>query len=91
MYLHCVTPSKICKFIDKLPSKDSSGYYNISNNFLKRIELAIILPLTKIFKLSLTTGKFPEKMKLSEVIPLFKGSQRPNGKLYTNIPTNYCL
>ena len=63
---------EVHKFIDKLPSKTSSGYDCISNKFLKGIKLAIIVPLTKIFNLSITTGKFPENMKLFEVIPLFK-------------------
>ena len=72
MYLHPITPSEIHKFIDKLPAKNSSGYDGISNQFLKGIKLAIITPLAKIFNLSLSTGEFPENMKLSEVIPLFK-------------------
>ena len=72
MYLQPITPSEIQRFIDKLPSKNSSGYNGISNKFLKGIKFAITVPLTKIFNLSISTGEFPENMKLSEVIPLFK-------------------
>ena len=72
LYIQRVTPSEIRKFIENLPSKNSSGYDGISNNLLKGIKFAIIAPLTKIFNLSVSTGEFPENMKLSEVIPLFK-------------------
>ena len=72
MYLHPITPSEILRHIDQLPSKNSSGYDSISNRFLKSIKHAITTPLTKIFNLSISTGEFPENMKLAEVIPLFK-------------------
>ena len=72
MYLQPITPIEIHKFIDKLPSKTSSGYDGISNKLLKGIKFTIIAPLTKVFNLSISTGKFPENMKLSEVILLFK-------------------
>ena len=82
MYLHPITPTEILRHIDRLPSKNSSGYDGISNKFLKSIKHAIKIPLTKIFNLSISTGEFPESMKLAEVIPLFK-----NGAL--DIMENY--
>ena len=33
---------------------------------------AILSPLTNLINCSLTSGKFPDKWKLSEVIPLYK-------------------
>ena len=72
MYLHPITPTKILRYINRLPSKNSSGYNGISNYFLKSIKHAITIPQAKIFNLSISTGEFPENMKLAEVIPLFK-------------------
>ena len=72
LYLHPITPTEILRHINRLPSKNSSGYDGISNRFLKSVKHAIITPLTKIFNLSISTGEFPENMKLAEVIPLFK-------------------
>ena len=81
MYLNCITPSEIKIYREKLPAKNSSGYDNISNNFLKQVKYAIIEPLMHIFNLSLSTGEFPDEMKLSEVIPLFKkGARNSNDK-----------
>ena len=72
LYLHQITPSEIKRYIDKLPSKNSSGYDNISNKLLKQIKYTILKPLTHIFNLSIVSGVFPANMKLSEVIPLYK-------------------
>ena len=67
-----ITTSEINKHIDKLPSKNSSGYDMISNILLKRIKTSIVKPLSIIFNLSLVTGQFPENMKIAEVLSLFK-------------------
>ena len=90
MYLHPITPTEILRYINRLPSKNSSGYDGISNHFLKSIKHAITTPLAKIFNLSISTGEFPENMKLAEVIPLFKkgaldimGNYRPISLLIT--------
>ena len=82
MYLHYISSKEIEKHINKLPSKDSSGYDNISNNLLKKIKHAVLKPLTHIFNLSLTSGEFPENIKLSEIIPLYKkGGKESRDKL----------
>ena len=82
MYLHPISSIEIKNFIKKLPSKNSSGHDNISNNFLKKISDAIITPLQHIFNLSLSSGEFPQEIKLSEVIPLFKKGARDQMENY---------
>ena len=72
IYLNPITPTEIKQLINKLPAKDSSGYDNISNNLLKHIKESVIKPLTYIFNLSLSSGVFPDNMKLAEIIPLYK-------------------
>ena len=72
MYFHPITNTEIKSLIKKLPPKNSSGHDNIGNTLLKKISDAIIKPLHHIFNLSLSSGEFPEDMKLAEVIPLFK-------------------
>ena len=58
LFLEGITTTEISKHINKLPSKDSSGYDMISNNLLKKIKTSIIKPLSVIFNLSLGTGQF---------------------------------
>ena len=72
LFLEGISTTEISKHIDKLPSKNSSGYDMISNILLKRIKTSIIKPLSIIFNLSLVSGQFPENMKIAEVLPLFK-------------------
>ena len=56
-----------------LPSKTSFGYDKISNIMLKSIIPAISTPLSIVFNQSISTGKFPQKMKQAEVVLLYKG------------------
>ena len=85
MYLHPITPTEILRYIDRLPSKNSSGHDSISNIFLKAIKHSIKIPLTQIFNLSISTGVFPENMKIAEVIPLFKKGALDNMENYRPI------
>ena len=61
--------------ISKLPNKKSSGYDNVDNVILKQIKECISPVLAKIFNLSMLEGKFPDKMKLAEVVPLHKSKE----------------
>ena len=59
--------------ITKLSNKSSSGYDRISNKLLKLLSSSIAYLLSIIFNQSISDGIFPDKMKLAEVIPLYKG------------------
>jgi len=55
-----------------LKCKDSYGNDEISSRILKISAAYVISPLTYIFNKVLSTGIFPERLKFSEVRPLFK-------------------
>ena len=74
--------NEIKKLINNLQNKHSSGYDNITNVILKRLQNSILTPLEIIFNKSLQTGKFPQKMKSADIFPLYKGKER-------NLCTNY--
>ena len=59
-----------------LANKTSSGYDGISNNFLKEIKDSILTALTKICNKSLSTGVFPDLMKVAYVTPLHKAKEK---------------
>ena len=59
--------------MDPKKSKDMDG---VSLDLLKFIDNAIIKPLAHIFNLSLKTGVFPEKLKVSRVVPIFKAGDK---------------
>ena len=72
MVLFPTSHREVDKLIASLPSKTSSGHDDISNILLKSLQTSLSYPLTIIMNQSLETGVFPDRMKLAEVIPLYK-------------------
>ena len=70
------TGEEIQSLISKLPNKKSSSFDNIDNIILKEIKDCISLKLAEIFNLSMLEGVFPDKMKLAEVVPLYKSKEK---------------
>ena len=85
MYLNPTSTTEIKSLIESLPPKTSSGCDNISNNLLKKLAPVLLEPLTIIFNKSLTEGIFPERMKLVDVVPLFKTNDQQESTNYRPI------
>jgi hypothetical protein len=66
------TTHEINKMIMSLNVKDSYGYDEISSRILKISAPFIVSPLTFIINKILSSGVFPDRLKFSEVIPIFK-------------------
>ena len=79
------TVQEIDLLIRKLPNKASSGYDNINNLMLKELRNEICYPLSLIFNKSLTSGKFPEAMKFSDTVPLYKSKSKHERSNYRPI------
>ena len=60
------------KAIDYIDNKPSSGHDGISNVLLKYVKLEISKPLTLIINQMITTGIFPESLKIAKIIPIYK-------------------
>ena len=75
LYLTPTTEREVMNLINQLPNKKSSGYDNVDNVILKHIKECISPALTKIFNLPMLEGKFPDQMKLAEVVPLHKSKE----------------
>ena len=73
MVMWKTTPMELDAIIKKLPNKASHGHDEVSNVMLKALRTSIVFPLCHIFNHSIMEGKFPTRMKLAEVIPLYKG------------------
>ena len=67
-----INSDDIAKIIRNLKPKSSAGHDNISTKLLKEIEHIVSRPLNIITYQSLCTGIFPDKLKITKVIPLFK-------------------
>ena len=71
----CFIPTdqyEILKIVETFKSKKSSGYDGISTKLLKQIIRSILIPLEHIFNLSLSSGCFPDLLKIAKVIPIYK-------------------
>ena len=69
--LQKVEKEEVSKIVDKLKSS-SSGWDEIPSLVVKQTIDSTLEPLTHIFNLSLSSGIFPDEMKIAKVIPLFK-------------------
>ena len=66
------TTHEINKIIQSMKPKNSHGYDEISIKILKISAPFILSPLTYIFNKILFKGIFPERLKFSEIKPLYK-------------------
>jgi hypothetical protein len=64
--------SEIERTIPSLKLKNSYGYDEISARILKACAPYVSSPLTQIFNKILITGTFPDRLKFSEIKPLYK-------------------
>lgn len=70
--LHIIGPVEVCDIAKQMTSKGSSDIDGLSTKLLKNIIHEISTPLAHIFSLSVTTGKFPSKLKTSRTVPVHK-------------------
>ena len=76
MVLTRTSQREIKRKIDGLPNKSSCGHDKISNILLKQLKCCISYPLMVIFNQLISSGIFRDKMKIVEIIPLYKGKEK---------------
>nr|CAH7752243.1 unnamed protein product [Callosobruchus chinensis] len=62
--------------INNLDINKCAGPDNIPPLFLKRCASSICIPLSNLFKKSLSEGVFPQKWKKVQISPIYKGGER---------------
>ena len=60
------------QYLSKITNSHSCGHDNISSSTLKCIAHEICECLTLIINQSITTGIFPENLKIAKVVPIYK-------------------
>jgi len=73
--LGTVNQTHICDIIKSLHPKNSLDIDGISTNLLKAIAIEISWPLAHIFNNSLRQGIFPDRLKMSRTVPIFKAGR----------------
>jgi hypothetical protein len=62
-------------------SRTTQGYDEISDKILKASATFILFPLTYIFNKVLSSEIFPDRLKYSEVQPLFKNVKKQKSEI----------
>ncbi|XP_046664212.1 uncharacterized protein LOC124356940 isoform X1 [Homalodisca vitripennis] len=80
-----VTEKIVLDAVSHLSSKYSKDHYGLSNVLLKKIIDCILNPLTRLINLCLAQGIFPDCLKISKVIPIFKKGKKDDLNNYRPI------
>ena len=71
-----LTPAKIEVILKSLPIGKAAGPHGISNRILRELATQLSYPFCSLFNQSLQTGTFPDSLKLPNVCPIPKTSDR---------------
>ena len=85
LQFHPIAQTDVAQIIDNLKPKTSTGIDNISSKLLKRTTDSITAPLTIIINQMMASGIFPDALKVSKVIPLYKKGDESNLSNYRPI------
>jgi hypothetical protein len=78
LFLAPVTAEEVLQVTSKLKTKITAGFDEIRDLIVKQCIQTIKKPLTFIFNLSLSSGIFPNQMKIAKVRTIFKKGQKQN-------------
>lgn len=76
LFLDPVDSDEILNIINSLQSNKAAGYDEISPKVIKATAYMLARPLANIFNMSLTTGVFPDGLKIAKVSPIFKANDK---------------
>ena len=71
-----VTKEELERAFFSLKHNKTPGYDNINVNVVKKIYETLRTGLMRIFNVSLSTGIFPEKLKIAKASPIFKNDEK---------------
>ena len=82
LHMRKTTTNEVLNQINQLDSKKSAGHDGFTAKFLKLSLPHILNPLTDIFNTSITTGIYPDELKIAKCIPIYKRGKKDD-------PSNY--
>ena len=91
IFLHIITLNEVKKEISKLDPKKSPGYDDVTAKFLQISEDLIATPLCQIFNMSMSSGIYPDKLKIAKVIPIYKKGSKSDVSNYRPISVLSCI
>jgi hypothetical protein len=80
-----VSEHEVRKAIQSLSVKKAAGYDEIPAQFIKKIAIKLVKPLTMLINESIRTNTFPDQMKQANITPLFKKKDKLNKDNYRSV------
>ena len=81
-FLKPATEKEVISVINEMKTSKSAGHNSIPTYMLKRSNQIICKPLTYLINLSFSNEIFPDLLKTSNVIPVFKRGENQDYKNY---------
>ena len=76
IFLTRITEFEVLRTVKKIKNKKSNDPHGLSMEILKQVIPNIIKPLTYICNKSFIEGCFPDSMKISRIVPIFKAGDK---------------
>ena len=76
IFLIRITEFEVLKTVNKIMNKKSNDPHGLSMEILKQVIPNIVMPLTYICNKSFLEGCFPDSMKISRIVPIFKAGDK---------------
>ena len=76
MFLDSTDANEVCHVINTLKLSNCKGIDGISSGIVKSVVVNIAIPLTSIFNKSLELAKFPDKLKIAQIYPIYKSDDK---------------
>ena len=85
MFLNPVSEDEIINIVKSFKPKHSNDNNDLSMYVISKVIKSIVRPLAHIFNVSFLSGLFPDDMKISKIIPLFKNGKKTEFNNYRPI------
>ncbi|XP_071959489.1 uncharacterized protein [Antedon mediterranea] len=91
MFIRPVNEHDIKKYIDNLDISKSPGNDGIGARYIKPFSQCLTIPIKHIVNISLTTGCFPDELKIARTVPIFKGGDENDITNYRPVSVLPCI
>ena len=85
LYLSPTSELEILEILDGLKNKRSRGQDDLSPHFIKKIKYGLARPLCLLINRSFSDGTFPDQMKISKTIAIYKKNDKESMDNYRPI------
>ena len=79
------TERETMKHIKQLSTKKAAGYDEIPAKFVKKLGVHVAKPLTQLINRCILEKRFPSKMKMANITPLYKKKDKLNKDNYRSV------